>query len=274
MKKLICMILMLMLVAGSACATIIEPRGVDLEFKLFSGIEAKRAVVLCKSLSVHAEPNASSQKIRSLSAGKTFLTWEMQNEWCNCYYSDGSEAAWVRDYYVLEDPAYYLTDELTPVYAYGDLRAPRIGLLDDGEEYPIIMETADWCVISLRGASGWVRKTSSDIYRRSWFQPESLLNLKRAELSWTNGQAVLTDPYILAHLSGMLMDVHDMGASVSGCPFGVYLTLTLENDERVVMELATDSCCIYRIGGRDYRYGNLSHTVSRQLFELFPGYYR
>ncbi|MBR6570179.1 MAG: hypothetical protein IKK75_06955 [Clostridia bacterium] len=272
MKKLICMVLVLLTIAGSACATIIEPRGVDMEFRMFSGIEARRAVVLCKSLSVHANPTASSRKVRSLTAGNTFLTWATENEWRNCYYSDGAEAAWVRDYYVIVDPAYYRTDDLTPVYAYGDVRAPRIGLLDDGEELPIIMETADWCVISLRGAAGWVYKSSNDLVRTSWFQPEMLLTIKRAELSWTNGYASISDPYQLAQISALLTDVHPMGGPVSSCPFGMYLTLTLENDERVVLELATDGCCIYRVSGRDYRYGYLSHAVDSQLLRMFPGY--
>ena len=33
-----------------------------------------------------------------------------------------------------------------------------------------------------------------------------------------------------------------------------------------------DSCAIYRVDGRDYRYGNSIHADNSQLFSLFPEY--
>lgn len=272
MKKLLSLLVILVMIAGSASASIMEPKGIDLSFKLFSGIEAKRAVVLCRSLSAHTDSNASSRKATTLSVGNTFLTWESQGEWINCYYSDGRDAAWVRNYYVIEDPAYYVTDGQTAVYAYADTTAPRVALLGRNEELPIIMETDQWCVVSLRGASGWIRKTSKDMVRRSWFKPESLQNITAAELTWQSGHTQLKDPTLLAQLSALLSDTYEMGRAVAGCPFGTYLTLTLEDDEKVVVELASDSCGIYRIYGRDYRYGSSTHAGSRQLLSLFPGY--
>lgn len=270
MKKLLVLILIICLLSSSACATIMEPKGVSLEFKLFSGIEAKRAVVLCRSLSVRNDRYDNARKVKTLSAGDTFLTWESWDGWCNCYYSDGAETAWVRNCYVVEDPAYYITDEQTAVYAYGDTTAPCVALLGRNEEMPIILETDEWCVVSLRGAAGWIRKTPKDTAHCFWFKPESLQKITRAELNWPDGYADVTEPAVLTELSALLTDVRDMGGPVAGCPFGVYLTLTTEDNERIVMELATDSCAIYRVDGRDYRYGNSVHASNAQLFALFP----
>ena len=41
---------------------------------------------------------------------------------------------------------------------------------------------------------------------------------------------------------------------VAGCPFTATLTLMLRDGQKVELLLATDSCCIYRVDGRDYRY--------------------
>ena len=272
MKKWISLLLAALLFTGSAGAVILEPKGVNLEFKLFAGVEAREAVVLCRSLSGHEEADAASRKIKTLSAGNTFLTWEREPGWQNCYYAEGEDPVWVRDYYVIEDPAYYVTDGQTAVYAYESLNAPRVALLGRNEELPILLETEDWCVVSLRGAAGWIRKTAKDREHQRRFEPEMLQSLIGAELTWGEGYAELTDPDMLAQLSDMLTDSRNMGHAVSGCPFGVYLTLTTEDEERITMELASDGCSIYRINGRDYRYGYSHHVSNQQLFALFPGY--
>lgn len=272
MKKLLGLVLIICLLAGEACATIMEPRGVDLAFKLSTGIEAREAVVLCRSLSGHLDHDSTSRKMKTLSAGNTFLTSENIDGWQNCFYEEGKDPIWVRDFYLAIDPAWYITDGQTAVYAYDDLEAPRVALLGRNEELPVLLETEEWCVVGLRGAAGWIRKTSKDRYHESWFDPESLYAITRAELSWPAGYSAVEDPHVLAQLSSLLTDVRDMGNAVSGCPFGVYLTLTTEDEQRVVIELASDSCAIYRAGGRDYRYGNSAHISNAQLYALFPEY--
>jgi len=274
MKKLFGLILVICMLAGEACATIMEARGVDLEFKLNTGIEAKRAVVLCRSLSARADRKDNAKKVKTLSAGDTFLTWESWDGWCNCHYSDDKDAAWVRSYYVVEDPAYYITDGQTAVYAYGDTMAPRVALLGRGEEMPIILETDEWCVVSLRGAAGWIRKTPKDTAHRFWFQPESLKMLRSAKLTWNGGTETVTDPHALAQISALLTDVRDMGGPIAGCVGNIYLTLEPEEGECITMALAIDSCAIYRVDGRDYRYANSTHGDNTQLFGLFSGYHK
>jgi len=148
--------LIVMLVAASASASVLPPEGISSGYLEFTGIEAFRAVVLCESLSVCDEPGGTVTD--TLHFGDMLMTTRSAEGWADCMYSDGSKSGWVRSDYILVDPAYYRTDAQTAVYAYGDLSAPRVALLDSGEKLPIIAEMDGWHVVSLRGASGWIRE--------------------------------------------------------------------------------------------------------------------
>ena len=52
----------------------------------------------------------------------------------------------------------YVSAGETAVYAYPGEDAPRVGLLSDGEAHPVIARLDGYIVISLRGASGFVRE--------------------------------------------------------------------------------------------------------------------
>lgn len=273
MKKWLAMMLMLMLFAGSASAAIMEADKPTLDYKGFLGIQAQRGVVLCRSLSVHEEPDGRSRKITTLTAGDSFITWESENGWYNCYYDEDQEVAWVRSAYVVLDPMYYVTEEETAVYAYGDRNAPRVGLLDDGERLPILLETDNYCVVSLRGASGWIRKTSGDNIHQSWFDPDMLSELAYAELSWNGNQMAMEDSNRLAKLSQLLTDAQYMGKQAAKCPFGdSFLKLTFPDGRYVKLELAGDNCAVYRVDGRDYRYAQDQNGQNSLLLDMFPGY--
>ena len=78
----------------------------------------------------------------------------------------------------------------------------------------------------------------------------------------------------MATLSSLLTTVSDMGGPVAGCPFGATLKLYLRDGSEVTLELATDSCCVYRVDGRDYRYARHldsgeDHPDNTVLLELF-----
>ena len=75
---------------------------------------------------------------------------------------DAEPAGWVNAEYIIIDPAWYRTDETTAVYAWDDTSAPKVALLDPGTKLPILKEEGKWVVVSLRGAAGWIRKTSRD----------------------------------------------------------------------------------------------------------------
>ena len=70
---------------------------------------------------------------------------------------------------------------------------------------------------------------------------------------------------------------------MAGCPFGAQLTLRLDEKvqkqfqiSQVTLELATDSCCVYRVDGRDYQYARSmkiedSSPNNELVFNLFDG---
>ena len=60
--------------------------------------------------------------------------------------------------YIAINPSYFRTDSKTPVYAWNSTSAPKVTLLDKGETLPILKESGDWLIVSLRGAVGCVRK--------------------------------------------------------------------------------------------------------------------
>jgi len=64
---------------------------------------------------------------------------------------------------------------------------------------------------------------------------------------------------------------------MAGCPFGATLEVYLRDGRTVMLEIATDSCCVYRVDGRDYQYArhlkqdpdsSVSNTVLLEIFGL------
>lgn len=270
MKKLI--FTMLLLIAATAHASVLPPDGISEDYAEFTGIEAKRAVVLCESLSVCDE--RGGRTIATLSEGDHFMTTQSWDGWADCHARDGSVTGWVRSDYIVVDPAWYVTDESMQVYAYPDFRAPRVALLDAGTKLPILHEEPDWFVVSLRGAAGWIRKTAQDKAQNNSFQPEQLASLAQAELRTDSASILLSDPTKLDALSALLIHADPIGQQMAGCPFTAQLHLTLPNGEQLTLEMATDSCCVYRVNGWDYQYAR--HLVTPEenpdnqlLFSLF-----
>lgn len=142
---------------GAAHGEIIPPSGM--------GQIGYEAVVLCESLTVREKPDASSKAVQTLQQGKVFLVMEQSNGWADVVLSDdvdGAPVGWVNADYIVIDPAWYKTDDKTPVYAWNDTAAPRVALLGKGETMPILKEEGDWLIVGLRGATGWIQKTSAD----------------------------------------------------------------------------------------------------------------
>ena len=118
--------------------------------------------VLCQTLSVRQEPDSSASIILTLQYSDICQIIEESDLWYRVVYTVNSQnvTGWVKKDYVLTDFRYFSADQETPVYAYPDTSAKRIALLEEGESYPIITEWGDYFVISLRGASGFIAKTS------------------------------------------------------------------------------------------------------------------
>lgn len=257
MKKWLCILLLLCRLCPAVAA--VQPAA-----------GSNTAVVLCETLSLCAAREGKA--VATLRYGDQLTVLESWDGWARCKVN-GREG-WVRSDYLLVDPAWYVTDEQTAVYAYGDTFAPRVALLDKGTRLPILLNSGEWLVISLRGAAGWVRKTPADTVHETYFRPAMLQNITSAAL-FVNGKAAdLRDRSKLAELSGLLTSAEDKGAPVAGCPFTATLNVTTADGQSYSLELVTDSCCVYRIDNRDYAYARhlLSPEGSPQnsvLFELF-----
>ena len=59
---------------------------------------------------------------------------------------------------IIVNPAWYVTEKETAVYAWNDTAACKVALLDKNTRLPVLKEEGDWYVISLRAAVGWIHK--------------------------------------------------------------------------------------------------------------------
>ena len=112
--------------------------------------------VLCEALSVRETDNATSKVVLTLKYGTTFRVLQERGSWYNIAYQ--GIKGWVNNSYVLLDPPYYTTSNETPAYAYGSQNAKRVALIDTGVRLPIIASVDGYYVISLRGASAFIKK--------------------------------------------------------------------------------------------------------------------
>ena len=159
-KKWMMLLIALVILAasGSVCsAEILPPHG--------EGQIGWQAVVLCESLTVRQSQSASSAAVKTLRYGSTFIVQKVQNGWADCFLSDAEDtgpSGWVNADYIVIDPAWYRTDASTPVYAWNELAAPKVALLNKGTTLPILKDEGEWLLVSLRGAAGWIHKTAAD----------------------------------------------------------------------------------------------------------------
>lgn len=116
--------------------------------------------VLCETLSLRENPDATSRIIQTMTYGTYCTVIEEIGSWYNVTYRDESlrYSGWVRKEYVLVNPDYFVPDGETPVYAMPSGSSKRVGLINNEARYPIIGEINGFLVISLRGASGFVSK--------------------------------------------------------------------------------------------------------------------
>ena len=158
MMKKFAAVLMLLTLAVSVChAEIIPPYG--------EGQIGLTSVVLCEELTIREGPGASCKAVETLPYGAHPIVMKVENGWAYIALGDGVDdvpPGWVNTDYLAIDPAWYRTVGTTAVYAWNDVNAPKVALLDKDTVLPILKDDGDWLVVSLRGASGWIRKTASD----------------------------------------------------------------------------------------------------------------
>lgn len=277
LKRITAVLLLLALLVPAAQATILPAAGTDVNAP---------AVVLCQSLTVlDARGDQGGQAVDALYyTGSTVSVLDAWDGWAQIAYADGSKTGWVRSEYLMMDPAWYLCDESTQVYAYPYFMAPRVALLETGTTLPILTETeadgSEWVCVSLRGASGWIRKTPADTADRTWFRPDMLEHLTLAGLAFDDDDSYYyyTGSASLTAVSELLTHAEDMGGMLAGCPFGAAMHLETADGREIELRLATDSCCVYRVDGRDYQYARhlktpdsgVDNSVLFSLFGLTP----
>lgn len=126
------------------------------------------AVVLCEKITLREKPSASSRAITILEYGDspivigadlpTGARAENGFVYCTLGDSEDSPCGWINADYIVINPAWYVTEKNTPVYAWNDTAAPKVALLDGDTRLPILKEEGDWYLVSLRGAVGWIHK--------------------------------------------------------------------------------------------------------------------
>lgn len=137
---------------GAAHAEIIPPHGF--------GQIGLQAVVLCEKLTVRQEPSASSRALETLNYGDWPIVMEQRDGWAYCALGDSEDSlkGWLNAEYLAIDPAWYVTEGKTAVYAWSDASALKVALLDQGTRLPILKQDGEWLCVSLRGASGWIHQ--------------------------------------------------------------------------------------------------------------------
>ena len=152
------MLALLLMIGALACAQaeILPPHG--------EGQIGLQAVVLCEELTLRQEPSAASKAVETLRYGDLPIVIRQEDGWAYCALGDSEDSpiGWVNADYIAIDPAWYRTDAKTPVYAWNDTAALKVALLDKDTTQPILREEGNWLIVSLRGATGWIRKSDID----------------------------------------------------------------------------------------------------------------
>ena len=156
----ILMVLMIVLgCVGAANAEVIPPLGPGQQI-------GYPAVVLCEKLTLREKPSSSSAAIESLDFGDRPIVIgadlpagpEEENGFVYCTLGDSEDSpcGWLNADYIVINPAWYVTEGKTTIYAWNDTAAPKIALLDSNTRLPILKEDGDWYLVSLRGAVSWI----------------------------------------------------------------------------------------------------------------------
>ncbi len=127
-----------------------------------------QAVVLCETLTMREKPSSSAKAMKTLNYGDLPIVIgadlpagpKKENGFVYCTLGDSEDSpcGWINSDYIFINPAWYVTEKKVTVYAWDDISAPKIALLDKDSRLPILKEEEDWYLVSLRGAVGWIHK--------------------------------------------------------------------------------------------------------------------
>ena len=178
--------------------------GAEISHPVGPGQMGYKAVVISKNISVRPTPNANAKAVKRLSYGDQMTVMSAGRGWCEVYLSETEGlTGYAQETYILVDPAYITIEESTPVYAWKDTKAKRVGLLTKGEKeiYPIIRMEGDWLLISLRGAAGWILRPEGEASGTARMKTSNVLKAARNQFLGVNswiGESDLDNYYIFA----------------------------------------------------------------------------
>ena len=222
-KAIAALFLSMLLFFSASHAEILHSPEVDPDFAGI-GISAHEAVVLTDNLPLYAF-FSGNQVLAHLPAGQAFYTAQAQNDRLDYYNVAGQRLGWVCADDVLQWPSYLVLEADTDAFA-----------AQDTPQTP--------------------------------FSPALLPSITGAELRWLDDSGVwqrstLTDEASLSTLRTLLSAHQEVGALMAGCPFGRrLLTLTFEGGAQSTLDLACDSCCIFRVEGREFRYAHGMYSAN------------
>lgn len=157
MKKFVSLTVLTIMIFTLFCLSFAQAEIIPAHGEGQIGLEA---VVLCEKLTIRENADSSAKSVKTLQYGDRIIVMKQDNGWAEVILSDDVDtepAGWVNASYLAIDPAWYKTEEKTPVYAWDDTSAPKVGLLDEDVTLPILKDEGDWLIVSLRGATGWIR---------------------------------------------------------------------------------------------------------------------
>ena len=152
--------------------------------------------------------------------------------------------------------------------------------LDNGTEVTVLGLTEQRAHVQYCGVTGYIPLQSLSMEENQGANsilpvPEEMKGrLVRATLIKGSDVVQLLGAQELQSLQDMLNSTEYWGYKMAGCPFGATLSLEYDDGSMRVMELATDSCAVFRMDGHDYFYArNIGtpgdHPDNSVLYGLF-----
>ncbi len=229
------------------------------------------AVVLCETLTLREKPSASSKAIQTLYYVDQPIVINAdlpegakeENGFVYCTLGDSEDApcGWINADYIVINPAWYVTEEKTAVFAWNDTAAPKVALLEKDTRLPILKAEGDWYVVSLRGAAGWIK---ADVPVTALFQQSR--ELIKAELITAKGAYSSESNEELYWIKNAFAAAKPV--ATADCPFDAQWILTFNDGATVTVYPATDDCRIFRTpDGTCYEYGTESAIEAEQAWQ-------
>jgi len=122
--------------------------------------EGNIGFVLCESLSIRERPEFQAPIVATMMYQSTLTILGESDSWYHIRYAgmERTVEGWIRSEYVIKNPQYYIARGETPAYSHNAPNAKRVGLIDTGAQLVIIDEIEGYYIVSLRGASAFIKK--------------------------------------------------------------------------------------------------------------------